>query len=66
MTVSISASENLARLGFSRAKVVDGMIYGDPYTYQGGVRSSDLRSGVDGPHTELADSLCSLNGRYHE
>lgn len=38
----------------------DGIYYGNPWSYCGGVRVSDLRSGRDGPATGLADYLCGL------
>lgn len=45
---------------------VDGVIYGDPYTYEDGTTALALRSGVDGPHADKADRICSLNGRLYE
>jgi hypothetical protein len=66
MTVSISASENLAQLGFSKSKIVDGVVLNDPYTYWDGTTAERLRSGVDGPHAGLADRLCNINGRLFE
>ncbi len=43
----------------------DGIYYGDPWSYNEGCTSELLRSGVDGPHSVLADQLCNLNERHH-
>jgi hypothetical protein len=47
-------------------EIKDDVIYGDTYTYWDATSAERLRSGVDGPHAELADRLCSLNGRFFE
>lgn len=44
---------------------INGVIYGDPYTYIDGVTAKVLRSGVDGPHAGLADRVCNINGRLY-
>jgi hypothetical protein len=44
---------------------INGVIYGDPWTYNDGCTTALLRSGVDGPHAGLADRICSLNGRLY-
>lgn len=50
----------------ARGQVQDGVIHGDPWTYQDGCTTALLRSGEDGPHRSLADRLCGINGRLYE
>lgn len=64
MTVSVSPAEALAQLPYGDTRLDNGIIHGDPYTYQGGTTAEALRSGRDGPHAVLADQICSLNGRF--
>lgn len=68
MTTVVSSAENLVRTGFveSMRQEEPGVIVGDPYTYMDGTTAAALRSGVDGPHSRLADRLCGLNGRLYE
>jgi hypothetical protein len=65
MTVPTSSAENLAEMAFTSSYVVDDVVYGDTYTYWDGTTAEALRSGKDGPHTEIADRLCNINGRLH-
>lgn len=65
MSATNTLIEVMAHYAVSGVRVEDGIFYGDPWSYNDAVRSSDLRSGVDGPHTDLADLLCSLDERHH-
>ena len=55
-----------ARVMRTVREIEPGVFEGDPYHYCYGVTASALRSGVDGPHSGLADRLCSINGRRYE
>lgn len=44
----------------------EGVILGDPWSYNDGTTAERLRSGVDGPHGNLADRLCGLSTYSYE
>ena len=46
--------------------LVDGVIYGDPYNYLGGITTKALRSGEDGPFFYEAEVTCGLSPRTYE
>lgn len=46
--------------------LVNGVIYGDPYTYHGGTTAEALRSGEDGPFFYEAEVMCGLSPRTYE
>lgn len=55
-----------ARMGFRGTREVGpGEFIGDDFNYQNATTAQDLRSGVDGPHSALADQQCGINGRLY-
>lgn len=65
MSILDSPAEDYALIPWTEASVTEGVINGDPFTYQDATTAERLRSGVDGPHVGLADRLCNVDGRRH-
>lgn len=66
MSINDSPAESLALQEWSTPYMVDGVVYGDTFTYWDGITAERLRSRTDGPHVSLADRLCNINERLYE